>query len=79
MFENKRILVTGGTGSWGYELVAQLLPQQPKEIIVYSRNESSQVAMSREFEDPRLHFRIGDMPACGLCISSGGAQACSGV
>ena len=42
MFENKRILVTGGTGSWGYELVAQLLPQQPKEIIVYSRNESAE-------------------------------------
>ncbi|GAB6991504.1 polysaccharide biosynthesis protein [Paenibacillus pini] len=61
MFENKRILVTGGTGSWGYELIAQLLPLQPKEVIVYSRNESTQVAMSREFENERLSFRIGDI------------------
>jgi UDP-N-acetylglucosamine 4,6-dehydratase len=61
MFTNQRILVTGGTGSWGYELIRQLLPQQPKEIIVFSRNESSQVAMSRTFEDPRLSFCIGDI------------------
>ncbi len=61
MFNNTRILVTGGTGSWGYELVRQLLPQNPKEIIVFSRNESSQVAMSRAFEDSRLHFCIGDI------------------
>ena len=61
MFNNKRILVTGGTGSWGHELVRQLLPQEPLEIIVFSRNESSQVAMSREFEDARLTFHIGDI------------------
>ncbi|MBJ6363810.1 polysaccharide biosynthesis protein [Paenibacillus sp. GCM10012307] len=61
MFENQTILVTGGTGSWGYELVRQLLPQNPKEIIVFSRNESSQVAMSRTFEDSRLSFCIGDI------------------
>lgn len=61
MFTNQRILVTGGTGSWGHELIAQLLPQDPKEIIVYSRSEATQVAMDREFEDPRLTFRIGDI------------------
>ncbi|NBD26504.1 polysaccharide biosynthesis protein [Paenibacillus glycinis] len=61
MFTNQRILVTGGTGSWGYELIRQLLPQQPKQIIVFSRNESSQVAMSRSFEDSRLSFCIGDI------------------
>lgn len=61
MFENKVILVTGGTGSWGHELIAQLLPLQPKKVIVYSRNESTQVAMSRQFEDNRLSFCIGDI------------------
>src|SRR5690606_23840226 len=61
MFEGKRILVTGGTGSWGHELVRQLLPQRPEEVIVFSRNESSQVAMSWMFDDPRLRFRIGDI------------------
>ena len=61
MFEGKRILVTGGTGSWGHELIRQLLPQRPAEIVVFSRNESSQVAMSWVFDDPRLRFRIGDI------------------
>jgi UDP-N-acetylglucosamine 4,6-dehydratase len=61
MFEGRRILVTGGTGSWGYELVRQLLPHDPAEVIVFSRNESAQVAMSRAFGHPRLKFCIGDI------------------
>lgn len=61
MFEGRRILVTGGTGSWGHELVRQLLPLNPAEIIVFSRNESSQVAMSRAFEDERISYFIGDV------------------
>ncbi|CAM4332383.1 polysaccharide biosynthesis protein [Paenibacillus tarimensis] len=74
MFNNQRILVTGGTGSWGYELIRQLLPQNPKEIIVFSRNESSQVAMSRTFEDARLSFCIGDIRDREAMI-----KACEGV
>lgn len=61
MFVGRRIVVTGGTGSWGHELVRQLLPHNPSEIIVYSRNESSQVEMSQTFDDPRISFRIGDI------------------
>lgn len=61
MFRDKRILVTGGTGSWGYELVRQLLDFEPREVIIFSRNESSQVAMMRTFEDRRLTFIIGDI------------------
>ncbi|NQD64943.1 polysaccharide biosynthesis protein [Bacillus haikouensis] len=62
MFTNKTILVTGGTGSWGNELVSQLLEKNPKEIRIYSRNETSQVLMKQKFEsDPRLSFVIGDI------------------
>jgi UDP-N-acetylglucosamine 4,6-dehydratase len=61
MFKGRRILVTGGTGSWGYELIRQLLPLGPAEVIIFSRNESSQVAMNRAFEDSRLSFCIGDV------------------
>jgi len=61
MFEGKNIFITGGTGSWGHELVRQLLPQKPSKIVIYSRSEASQVAMKREFDDPRLHFCIGDI------------------
>ncbi|CAH1206217.1 UDP-N-acetylglucosamine 4,6-dehydratase (inverting) [Paenibacillus plantiphilus] len=74
MFTNQRILVTGGTGSWGYELIRQLLPQQPEQIIIFSRNESSQVAMSRAFEHPALSFCIGDIRDKEALL-----RACEGV
>lgn len=62
MFKNKTILITGGTGSWGYELVKQLLTKDPQEIRIFSRNENNQVEMKRAFEsDPRLTFIIGDV------------------
>ncbi|MGM7700951.1 polysaccharide biosynthesis protein [Pseudalkalibacillus sp. Hm43] len=59
---NKTILITGGTGSWGHELVKQLLEKDPKEIRIFSRNEASQVQMQHEFEyNPKLTFIIGDI------------------
>ncbi|MCP1161281.1 polysaccharide biosynthesis protein [Bacillus infantis] len=62
MFKDKTILVTGGTGSWGHELVSQLLEKCPKEIRIFSRSESSQFAMKQEFNNnPLLHFIIGDI------------------
>ncbi|MEH6948241.1 polysaccharide biosynthesis protein [Bacillus sp. JJ634] len=61
MFENKTILVTGGTGSWGYELVKQLLQFNPKEIRIFSRNELHQVEMKSTFNNEKLTFIIGDI------------------
>lgn len=63
MFKNKTILVTGGTGSWGHELVSQLLEKYDvKEIRIYSRGEHKQVDMKREFKNnPKLKFIIGDV------------------
>lgn len=62
-FKNKTILVTGGTGSWGHELVKQLLENySPKEIRIYTRGEHRQMEMRREFNnDSRLKFIIGDV------------------
>jgi len=57
----KTILITGGSGSWGRELTAQLLSRKPTKIIIYSRGEISQVAMQREFNNPVLEFVIGDV------------------
>ncbi|MGC4375447.1 polysaccharide biosynthesis protein [Fictibacillus sp. Mic-4] len=60
--KNKTILITGGTGSWGHELVKQLLPKNPREIRILSRNEASQVEMQRYFENnSKLKFIIGDI------------------
>lgn len=63
MFNDKVILVTGGTGSWGHELVKQMLENyKPKEIRIYSRGEHKQVEMKREFGfNPILKFIIGDV------------------
>lgn len=55
--------MTGGTGSWGHELVSQLLAKyQPQEIRIYSRGEHKQVDMKRGFNShPKLKFIIGDV------------------
>jgi len=59
---DKIILITGGTGSWGHELIKQLLEKSPKEIRVFSRNETVQFEMQQQFiNDDRLKFIIGDI------------------
>ncbi|MCM3541150.1 polysaccharide biosynthesis protein [Priestia endophytica] len=71
MFKNQTILVTGGTGSWGHELVRQLLTYNPKEIRVFSRNESNQFIMKQEFDNhPKLHFVIGDIKEKDILLES---------
>lgn len=75
MFNNQIILVTGGTGSWGHELVKQLLTYKPKEIRIFSRNESNQFKMKQEFDNnPKLRFLIGDIKEKDTLI-----EACQGV
>lgn len=62
MFENKIILITGGTGSWGQELTKQVLGYSPKEIRIFSRGELKQVEMRRSFKNnPKIKFIIGDV------------------
>jgi len=62
MFDNKRIFITGGTGSWGHELVSQLISgHNPREIIIFSRGEHRQVEMKRFFSNNLLKFVIGDV------------------
>jgi UDP-N-acetylglucosamine 4,6-dehydratase/5-epimerase len=61
MFKNKRILITGGTGSWGNELTDQLLTKGAAEIIIFSRGEIKQVEMQRHFMNDKLTFVIGDV------------------
>jgi len=46
--QNTTILITGGTGSWGQALVHRLLELEPKEIRIFSRNESLQEEMTTQ-------------------------------
>ena len=62
MFNDSKILITGGTGSWGKTLTRLLLEEyNPKEIIIFSRGELAQVMMRREFTDSRIKYVIGDV------------------
>ena len=61
MFEGKKILITGGTGSLGQALTKHLLKTKADTIRIFSRNESNQVAMESKFQDDRLRFLIGDI------------------
>jgi FlaA1/EpsC-like NDP-sugar epimerase len=58
----KRILVTGGSGSIGSEIVRNLLPLQPKEIRVFNRSEAPQVELQKELQDYKnITYFIGDV------------------
>ena len=61
MFEDKTILITGGTGSLGQALTKRLLELHPKQIRIFSRNELKQIEMESKFSDSRLRFLIGDV------------------
>ena len=62
IFDNSRILITGGTGSWGQTLTRMLLERyNPKEIIIFSRGELQQVLMQRKFQNPKIRYIIGDV------------------
>jgi len=63
MFENKSILVTGGTGSFGQKFVPMTLARYtPKKIIIFSRDEMKQWEMAQAYQgDERLRFFIGDV------------------
>ena len=60
-YTDKRILVTGGTGSFGHTVTRKLLDHGAGEIRVLSRDEAKQDAMRHELSDPRVRFYVGDV------------------
>lgn len=62
MFNNKSILITGGTGSFGKKYTEILLSEyNPKKIIIYSRDELKQFEMSQVYDAPCMRYFIGDV------------------
>ncbi len=62
MFNDKSILITGGSGSFGRMYARTILARySPKRVIVYSRDELKQFEMQHEFSDPRMRFFLGDV------------------
>lgn len=60
-YAGKRILITGGTGSFGHTVARKLLAREAGEIRVLSRDEAKQDAMRHELSDSRLRFYLGDI------------------
>ena len=60
MFKNKKILITGGSGSLGFALTKRLLTLDVDTIRILSRNESKQTAMEAEIGSDRIRYLIGD-------------------
>jgi UDP-N-acetylglucosamine 4,6-dehydratase/5-epimerase len=79
MLNNKSVLVTGGTGSFGKAFVRTVLQRYPgvKRLVIFSRDELKQFEMAQEFsprEYPQLRFFIGDVRDAARL-----KRACEGV
>ena len=62
MFNDKSILITGGTGSFGRRYVKTILERyRPARLIVYSRDELKQYEMAQEYHNESMRYFLGDI------------------
>ena len=65
ILDNKNILITGGTGSFGHQMIIELMKYKPKLIRIFSRDEDKQHNLKQELlESPildKIQFVIGDV------------------
>lgn len=61
MFNDKTLLITGGTGSFGNAVLHRFLDSGLKEIRIFSRDEKKQDDMRQVYKNPRIKFFIGDV------------------
>jgi len=59
--KNKTILITGGTGSFGHELLKTIMDKDFKEVRIFSRDELKQEHMRIQLNNPKIKFYIGDV------------------
>ncbi len=61
MFEDKILLITGGTGSFGNAVLRRFMNSDFKEIRIFSRDEKKQDDMRHELQNPKIKFYIGNI------------------
>lgn len=61
MFENKTLLITGGTGSFGNAVLDRFLKTNITEIRIFSRDEKKQDDMRKLYKNDKIKFYIGDV------------------
>lgn len=60
-FKNKRLLITGGTGSFGNAVLRKFLHNDIGEIRIFSRDEKKQDDMRQFYKNPKIKYYIGDV------------------
>ncbi len=61
MFNGKKLLISGGTGSFGNAVLKRFLGTDVAEIRIFSRDEKKQDDMRKHYNNPKLKFYIGDV------------------
>lgn len=62
MFNDRSILITGGTGSFGKQFVRTILSRyEPKRVVIFSRDELKQYEMQQEFDSGVMRYFLGDV------------------
>ena len=61
MFTDKVLMITGGTGSFGNEVLRRFLSSDIGEIRIFSRDEKKQDDMRKAYSHPKLRFHLGDV------------------
>ena len=61
MFSNKKLLITGGTGSFGNAVLRRFMGSDIEEIRIFSRDEKKQDDMRKKYNNSKLKFYIGDV------------------
>lgn len=62
MLNNKTVLITGGTGSFGKAFTKKVFEEfSPRKVIIFSRGELKQYDMQQEFDSPEMRYFIGDV------------------
>ena len=61
MFDNKTLMITGGTGSFGNTVLARFLKTDVRQIVIFSRDEKKQEDMRVALRSPKVKFVIGDV------------------
>jgi UDP-glucose 4-epimerase len=61
MFDEGKLLITGGTGSFGNAVLRRFLDADLREIRIFSRDEKKQDDMRKKYNSPKLKFYIGDV------------------
>ena len=60
MFDDQKLLITGGTGTFGNAVLHRLLQTDAKEVRIFSRDEKKQHDMRKSYQDSRVSFYLGD-------------------